>query len=346
MSASEQEVESLEKAELREEVRAWIDANRPSKPEFLEPENFMFVETNQQFEYLLDWQRKLYEAGYLGMEWPREYGGGGAPGGFQNVVARELSRAGTPALVNIIGLQWAGPVILRYGTEGQKQRLLKPMLSGEEIWCQGFSEPGSGSDLASASTFAESAGEGKGWTVNGHKVWTTLGRFSKWMILLARTDKAAPQYDGLSFFLFPMDVSGVQVLPLVKITGEGGFNQVIFGDSPMPQEALLGKLGRNKEGLGWMRASSRRREALASPSWFLRSCSASATASTGTTSQPSPTSPLRRSRRAAACGWARCTCWDTPPSYSPSVWRSSPSATPSLIGWMPRWVRSSGGRCC
>lgn len=246
MAVNEQEVESRELGELREEVRAWIAANRPAKPKFLEPENFMFVETDQQFDYLLSWQRKLYEAGYLGMEWPAEYGGGGCAKGCQNVVARELTRARTPALVNIIGLQWAGPVTLQYGTEAQKKRLLKPLLSGEEIWCQGFSEPGSGSDLASASTFAESRGEGQGWSVNGHKVWTTLGRFSKWMILLARTDKSAPQYDGLSFFLAPMDVPGVDVQPLVKITGEGGFNQVIFTDAPMQQDALLGELGQ-----GW-----------------------------------------------------------------------------------------------
>ena len=247
MAAEEQDVESLEMVELREEVRAWIQQNRPPKPEFLEPENFMFVETNRQFEYLLEWQRKLFEAGYLGMEWPAEYGGGGRPTGSQNVVARELSVARTPALVNIIGLQWAGPVILQYGTEAQKLRLLKPMLSAEEIWCQGFSEPGSGSDLASASTFAESKGERQGWTVNGHKVWTTLGQFSKWMILLARSDKSAPQYEGLSFFLAPMDVAGGDVQPLVKITGEGGFNQVIFTDAAVPQDALLGKLGQGWE---------------------------------------------------------------------------------------------------
>ena len=148
------EAESNEHAKLRQDVRAWLQENKPPEPTFMEPENFMFVETDQQFEYLLQWQRKLYEAGYLGLEWPSEYGGGGGSPGLQNVVAQELSRAGTPAMLNVIGLQWAGPVILDLGTEEQKQRLLKPMLTGEEIWCQGFSEPGSGSDLASASTKA------------------------------------------------------------------------------------------------------------------------------------------------------------------------------------------------
>lgn len=237
--------ETAEHIQLRAQVREWIDANRPPQPDFLEPENFMFVETDEQFEYLKSWQRKLYDAGYLGMDWPAEYGGGGHPPGTQNIVAQELSRAGTPALLNIIGLQWAGPVVLQYGTEAQKKRMLKPILTAEEIWCQGFSEPGAGSDLASASTRAEPVGD-DAWKVNGHKVWTTLGRFSRWMILLARTDQNAHKYDGLSFFLFPMDVSGVDVQPLIKITGEGGFNQVIFDDAPMPEDALLGELGQ-----GW-----------------------------------------------------------------------------------------------
>ena len=236
--------ESREHSELRSRVRAWIAENRPEPPPFLEPENFMFVETDEQFEYLRSWQRKLYEAGYLGMDWPKEYGGGGFAPGTQTIVAQELQRAGTPAILNIIGLQWAGPVIIQYGTEEQKQRMLRPILTAEEIWCQGFSEPGAGSDLASASTKAETTSDG--WTVDGHKVWTTLGRFSKWMILLARTDPAAPKYDGLSFFLFPMDAPGVDVQPLIKITGEGGFNQVIFTDAPMPRDALLGELGQ-----GW-----------------------------------------------------------------------------------------------
>ncbi len=229
---------------LRKQVRQWIAENRPAKPDFLEPENFMFVETDEQFEYLKSWQQKLYEAGYLGMDWPTEYGGGGYPPGTQNVVAHELSRAGTPALLNIIGLQWAGPVILQFGTDAQKRRMLRPILSAEEIWCQGFSEPGAGSDLASASTRADD--NGNGWRVNGHKVWTTLGRFSRWMILLARSEPAAAKYDGLSFFLFPMDVPGVDVQPLIKITGEGGFNQVIFSDAQMPRDALLGQVGQ-----GW-----------------------------------------------------------------------------------------------
>ncbi len=239
-----EEVESKENAAFRREARAWMEANRPPDPGFKLPQSFLEVESDRQFEFLRDWQRKVYEAGYLGLDWPAEYGGRGDPLKRQRIVSQEMARARVPFLVNVIGLQWAGPTILVHGSEEQKRRFLKPILSAEEIWCQGFSEPGAGSDLASVQTRAErTAG---GWEVTGHKVWTTLAHQSKWMILLARTDPQAGKYEGLSYFLFPMDAPGVTVQPLVKMTGEGGFNQVIFDRSPMPEEALLGRLGQ-----GW-----------------------------------------------------------------------------------------------
>jgi alkylation response protein AidB-like acyl-CoA dehydrogenase len=247
MSEAPEEVEPREIAEFRSEVRAWIAANRPPEPDFVMPQNFLFVETDEQFDYLRDWQRKVYEAGYLGLDWPAEYGGGGDTLKRQRIVTQEMARAGAPFFLNTIGLQWAGPVILQYGTEAQKQRFLKPILSAEEIWCQGFSEPGAGSDLASVQTRAEPAPSGEGWIVNGHKVWTTLGTRAEWMILLARTDPDAGKYPGLSFFLMPMKVPGVEVLPLIKMTGEGGFNQVIFTDAPMPGDAMLGNPGQGWE---------------------------------------------------------------------------------------------------
>ncbi len=246
MSPNDEQTESQEIAEFRAEVRAWIAENRPPEPDFVMPQNFLFVETDEQFEYLHAWQRKAYEAGYLGLDWPKEYGGGGDTQGRQRVVTQEMSRANAPFFVNTIGLQWAGPVILQYGTEEQKRRMIQPILNGDEIWCQGFSEPGAGSDLASVQTQAVAA-PGGGWTVNGHKVWTTLGTRSKWMILLARTDTEAHKYAGLSFFLFPMEAEGVEVLPLIKMTGEGGFNQVIFTDAHMPADAMLGKPGQGWE---------------------------------------------------------------------------------------------------
>jgi len=246
MSAQPEQAEPQEIAEFRRDVRAWIQANRPPEPGFVMPQNFLFVETDEQFDYLRDWQRKVYEAGYLGLDWPTEYGGGGDVHKRQRIVTQEMNRAGAPFFVNTIGLQWAGPVILEYGTEAQKRRFLKPILSAEEIWCQGFSEPGAGSDLASVQTRAEPAPDG-GFIVTGHKVWTTLGTRAKWMILLARTDPEAHKYAGLSFFLFPMESPGVEVLPLIKMTGEGGFNQVIFSEAPMPADAMLGKPGQGWE---------------------------------------------------------------------------------------------------
>jgi alkylation response protein AidB-like acyl-CoA dehydrogenase len=201
-------------------------------------------ESDRQFDFLREWQRKVFDAGYLGLDWPSEYGGGGDVLKRQRIVSQEISRARAPFFVNTIGLQWAGPTILSYGTEAQKQRYLKPILSAEEIWCQGFSEPGAGSDLAGVQTRAERSGDG--WRVTGHKVWTTIAHKSKWMILLARTDPSVGKYAGLSYFLFPMEAPGVSVQPLIKMTGEGGFNQVIIDDAPMPREALLGE-----EGQGW-----------------------------------------------------------------------------------------------
>jgi alkylation response protein AidB-like acyl-CoA dehydrogenase len=150
-------------------------------------------------------------------------------------------------MVNYNGLAWAAPTILQTGTEEQKKRYLKKILSGEEVWCQGFSEPGSGSDLASLRTTAVRKGDQ--YVVNGHKVWTTQAMWAEWMILLARTDPAAPKYDGISYFLFPMKSKGVEIRPLVKMTGEGGFNQVLFDNVEIPASCLLGK-----EGQGWQLA--------------------------------------------------------------------------------------------
>lgn len=230
--------------EFRADVRAWLDANVPARPDFVLPQSFLEVETQRQFDYLRSWQQAVYEAGYLGFDTPEEYGGRGIDPRKQAIVGQEMGRAGAPFMVNLIGLQWVAPTILTYGTEAQKKRLVKPILSAEEIWCQGFSEPGAGSDLASLQTRAVAVDGG--YRVTGHKVWTTVAHFARWMILLARTDATANKYAGLSYFLFPMDAEGVTVQPLVKMTGEGGFNQVIFDNAFMAEDCLLGA-----EGQGW-----------------------------------------------------------------------------------------------
>ncbi|HYM32989.1 MAG TPA: acyl-CoA dehydrogenase family protein [Candidatus Cybelea sp.] len=229
---------------FRKDVVAWLTANTP-KADFLLPQTFMEVGDKRQFDFLRDWQRKVYEAGYLGMAWPAEYGGRGMPQAFQDVVTQEMVRLRTPFMMNTIGLQWAGPLILHFGSHEVKDRYIKRILSAEDVWCQGFSEPDHGSDLASAQTFAERSGNG--YVVNGSKIWTTLGPYADYMILLARTDRAAEsKYAGLSFFLCPMKHEGISVRPIRKLTGEFGFSQVFFTDARIPATCLLGE-----EGQGW-----------------------------------------------------------------------------------------------
>ena len=219
--------------------------NKPKQPEFLLPETFMEVGNDSQFEFLREWQNTVYEAGYLGMAWPEEYGGRGQPQAFQDIVTREMARQRVPFMTNTIGLNWAGPLILHMGTEEQKQKYIKGILSAEDIWCQGFSEPDHGSDLGNAQTRA--ARDGDEYVINGSKIWTSLGTYAKYMILLARTStEGDSKYAGLSYFLIPMRVPGIDPKPIQKLTREYGFCQTYFDDARVPADALMGK-----EGEGW-----------------------------------------------------------------------------------------------
>ena len=164
-----------ELARFREEVSAWLKENRPREPDFLLPETFMEVGTDSQFHFLQDWQRKVYEAGYLGMAWPKEYGGGGVDQAYQDIVTAEMARQRVPFMTNTIGLNWAGPLILQIGTEEEKQRYIRGILSAEDIWCQGFSEPDHGSDLGSAQCRA--VRDGDEYVITGSKIWTSLGSY-------------------------------------------------------------------------------------------------------------------------------------------------------------------------
>jgi alkylation response protein AidB-like acyl-CoA dehydrogenase len=234
--------------EFRLGVRAWLVDHAPKAPSFRMPDSFMEVGTDAQFHYLRDWQRTVYEAGYLGMTWPTEYGGRGMAAGYQRVVNSEMGRADVPFMVNVIGLFWAGPTILKLGSEAQKKRYIPKILNGEEIWCQGFSEPDNGSDLANAQMTA--VREGDEYVLDGVKTWTSLGMYAAHMILLARTDKSGPsKYHGLSFFLAPMHVPNVETLPIRKITGEHGFTETRFDHARIPASCLLGD-----EGQGWATA--------------------------------------------------------------------------------------------
>ena len=237
--------ESQALAEFEQEVDAWFAENKPADPGFLLPETFMEVGTDPQFEFLRDWQAKVYEAGYVGMAWPKEYGGGGQPQAYQDLATRAMAKNRTPFLPNTIGLNWAGPLILNMGTEEDKQRYIKGILSAEEIWCQGFSEPDHGSDLGNAQCKAEKVGDE--YVINGSKIWTSLGSYAKYMILLARTSTEGDnKYAGLSYFLIPMDAEGIDPQPIKKLTGEYGFCQTYFNDARVPASCLFGE-----EGGGW-----------------------------------------------------------------------------------------------
>ena len=234
------ETETQEQRAFREHCRGWLEANRPAPPPFRLPLSALEVMTEAQCRWLQVWQRKVYDAGMVGCDYPAAYGGGGHTG-FQRIAAQELARAKVPFLINIIGLSMAGPTILHHGTEEQKRKFLPGCLSGDDIWCQGFSEPGAGSDLANAQTTADR--EGDAWVINGHKVWTTLGRFAKWMILLARTSRD-DKYKGLTYFLAPIEGhEGVTVRPLIKMTGETGFNEVLFENARIGDDLRLDAVG-------------------------------------------------------------------------------------------------------
>jgi len=205
----------------------------------------MEVGTDQQFDFLRDWQRSIYEAGFLGAAWPSEYGGGGLTSDHQRVATRAMRTYGGPILINAIGLNWAGPLIIDTGTEAQKNKYIKGILSGDDVWCQGFSEPEHGSDLGNAQTKA--VPDGEDYVVNGSKIWTTLGNYADYMILLARTNPDAEnKYKGLSFFLAPMKIPGVETTKIKKLTGEYGFTQTFFTDAQIPADELMGG-----EGNGW-----------------------------------------------------------------------------------------------
>lgn len=228
---------------FRDEVRAWIDENipgdfgseawpKPDDPEELRKATF-------------DWMKKLYDGRWVGIDWPEEYGGRSATPIEQFIWMEEISKHLTPQVPNTIGVGMAGPTIMAHGTEEQKKRYLSKILSGEEIWCQGFSEPNAGSDLAALKTSA--VDEGDHYVVNGQKIWTSVAHLADWCILLTRTDSSGSKHAGMTYILVDMHAPGVEVRPLVQITGDPEFNEVFFHDVKVPKENVLGG-----EGNGWM----------------------------------------------------------------------------------------------
>jgi alkylation response protein AidB-like acyl-CoA dehydrogenase len=226
-------------AEFRAGLRTWLDENLP-------PERRGMRGGAQRFDdsFGREWSRKLYEAGYAGLTWPKEYGGAGAPYSHQAIFLEESARAQAPAHVGVIGLGMAGPTIMVHGTDEQKSRYLDKILSAEEIWCQGFSEPDAGSDLAAVRTRTERRGDV--YLLNGQKVWSSFAHIADWCILVTCSDPDGPRYRNLTYLIVDMHAPGVEVRPLRQITGEAEFNEIFFTDVEVPVANRL-----DEEGNGW-----------------------------------------------------------------------------------------------
>jgi len=222
---------------FRDAIRAWLASNLPpgwGQSRF-EPED-----EDERARFRLDWEHKLFHGGWNGINWPKKYGGRGATLVEQAIFAEEMALARAPEGLNIIGRNLTGTTLLHHGTEAQRERFLPPILSGDEVWCQGFSEPNAGSDLASVRCLA--LRDGDHFVVNGQKVWTSFAQYAQWCILLARTDTSLPKHKGISFLLVDMKSPGISIRPLKQISGESEFNETFFDDVRVPVENLVGEL--------------------------------------------------------------------------------------------------------
>jgi len=224
-----------EQAEYRTKVRAWLEQHRDDAPA-RNGDNGDEASEAEAVEAHRAWQRKLAEAGFVGATWPREYGGQGLGPLEQVVVNQEVARAGLPGILDSIGVGMLGPTIIAHGSEEQKQRYLAPMLHADEVWCQLFSEPAAGSDLAGIQARAKREDDGS-WRLSGQKVWTTNAQFAAFGLLLARTDPDVTKHKGLTMFIVPMDAEGVTIRGLRQISGEAEFNEVFFDDVRLDPDA-------------------------------------------------------------------------------------------------------------
>jgi alkylation response protein AidB-like acyl-CoA dehydrogenase len=230
---------SAEEQQFRDEFAAWLARHAPRDWEHRRHESL-----DAQFAFLRQWQRTLYQGGWAGISWPKEYGGRGASLMQQVIFWQEMARAGAPPMANVLGLGLVGPTIIAFGTEAQKARYLRKILSAEEIWCQGFSEPNAGSDLAGLQT--EARRDGDEYVINGQKVWTSYGWLADWCELVVRTDSTASKHKGLTVLLVDMKSPGVEVRPLRQMTGETEFNEVFFRDVRVPIGNVVGNVNQ-----GW-----------------------------------------------------------------------------------------------
>lgn len=227
---------------LKADFRAWLKSNPPpAMPARRTMDDFVNISRG--------WQQKLAAERFVAVHWPEEFGGRGLSIVEEALIQEQLAEAGSPQLVNLFGLTMVGPVLIQHGTQAQKKRFLPKILSAEEIWCQGFSEPEAGSDLAALKT--QGTLNDDHWLVSGQKIWTSFARHAEWIFLLVRTDVEAKKHQGLSYFLLKMDTPGIDVRPLVQISGDDEFNEVFFDKVPIPQEQIVGKPGE-----GWKIAIS------------------------------------------------------------------------------------------
>lgn len=233
---------SPEEEKFRQEVRSWLETNMPEDIRSGRDED---LPPTERWERQKSWHKKLHEGNWIGIWWPKEYGGRGASVIEQAIFNQELARLGASGGVNMSGVTLLGPTLMHWGTEEQKTRYLPQILPAEEIWCQGYSEPGAGSDLAALQTRAVE--DGDHFVVNGQKVWTSWAQHADWIFLLVRTDPSAPKHQGISYLLVDMHSPGITVRPLVQINGDSEFNEVFFEDVRVPKKNLVGELNR-----GWM----------------------------------------------------------------------------------------------
>ncbi len=228
--------DSPEQAQYRAKVRSWLQEHRSEAPVFSGQDEQESIAARRE------WQGTLAEAGLAGVTWPVELGGQGLGAVEQVIVNQEIARAGVPGILDVIGVGMLGPTLIAHGTDEQKHRYLGPMLHADEVWCQLFSEPAAGSDLAAVQARAVLQEDG-GWRLSGQKVWTTNAHFASFGLLLARTDPSVPKHKGLTMFIVPMDGEGVTVRPLRKLSGEPDFNEVFFDDVALDADAVCGPVG-------------------------------------------------------------------------------------------------------
>src|SRR5262245_33250389 len=226
-----------EQETFRQELRSWLQANVPSEASQLR--HLQPQASAEDLQFLKAWQKRVYDGGWAGVSWPKEYGGRGASLVERMIFDQEMAAHKAPGLLNVLGLEIVGPTIIVHGTEEQKKAYLRKILSGEEIWSQGYSEPNSGSDLASLRTRAIDHGDY--FLVTGQKVWTSLAFYADWCLLLVRTNPDAPKHQGLSCLLVDMKSPGITIKPLRTMTGDNEFNEVFFEDVRVPKAQLLGE---------------------------------------------------------------------------------------------------------